>query len=459
MSSEDIRLRLPSDAADGGAPDERYQRLKEAHDHLEHQHAALQDSYYLSGARKKIDIAQIPGFAEIAARARAEGRAGMHLDRLFTLWQAVQRMPAGHPIVEVGAYLGGSARFISEACRLRGLEPRFYVCDTFSGHARTDPTFDLDRHRDKRKFVNTSPELVADYLAPFPNVQLVVGDIMETAPAGPGGRIPLRLRPHRCRRVSAHRLLSALLCAAPGGRCAAGRGRLRLHDLPGRQEGGGRLRGRASRVFDAAPALGAGDRVQGRMTAAVPERWWTRLVRPVREQGPTGRPRAEVRAEREAAREQRKAELVARRVEAAAEKQAAQAERQRQAAGVARQQAEAQAAAARQARAAFEGYVSVRDRLLAQRGADDDLSAAEHQTRVDLDYLWRAQPADIAVLRHCGAALTGVRAATYDEPSPDLGGPIEARLPRCCAGRPVRRCACRSRSCSAVLASAGTAGW
>jgi len=187
MSSEDIRLRLPSDAADGGAPDERYQRLKEAHDLLEHQHAALQDSYYLSGARKKIDIAQIPGFAEIAARARAEGRAGMHLDRLFTLWQAVQRMPAGHPIVEIGAYLGGSARFISEACRLRSLEPRFYVCDTFSGHARTDPTFDLDRHRDKRKFVNTSPELVADYLAPFPNVQLVVGDIMETAPRVLGG--------------------------------------------------------------------------------------------------------------------------------------------------------------------------------------------------------------------------------------------------------------------------------
>jgi len=156
------------------------------------------------------------------------------------------------------------------------------------------------------------------------------------------------------------------------------------------------------------------------MTAAVPERWWTRLVRPVREQRPTGRPRAEVRAEREAAREQRKAGLVARRIEAAAEKQAAQAERQRQAAGVARQQAEAQAAAARQAMAAFEGYVSVRDRLLAQRRPDDDLSAAEHQTRVDLDYLWRAQPADIAVLRHCGAALTGVRAASYDEPAPDL---------------------------------------
>lgn len=143
--------------------------------------AALQDSYYLSGWRKKIDIAQLPGFAELAARIRAEGRAGMHIDRLFTLWQAVQRMPAGPAIVEVGAYLGGSARFIAEASRLRGLAPRFFVCDTFSGHARTDPAFDLDKHRDKRKFTNTSPDLVAEYLAPFPNVELVVGDIMDTA--------------------------------------------------------------------------------------------------------------------------------------------------------------------------------------------------------------------------------------------------------------------------------------
>lgn len=142
----------------------------------------LRDSYYLSGARKKIDIAQLPGFGELAARIRADGRAGMHLDRLFTLWQAVQRMPEGLPIVEVGAYMGGSARFMCEASALRGLAPHFYVCDTFSGHARTDPEFDLDKHRDTRKFTNTSPEFVAEYLRPFPHAQLVVGDIMETAP-------------------------------------------------------------------------------------------------------------------------------------------------------------------------------------------------------------------------------------------------------------------------------------
>jgi hypothetical protein len=58
-------------------------------------HAELQGSYYLSGARKKIDVAAVPGFADVAARVKAEGRAGMHFDRFYTLWQAAQQAPAG----------------------------------------------------------------------------------------------------------------------------------------------------------------------------------------------------------------------------------------------------------------------------------------------------------------------------------------------------------------------------
>jgi hypothetical protein len=67
--------------------------------------------------------------------------------------------------------------------------------------------------------------------------------------------------------------------------------------------------------------------------------------------------------------------------------------------------------------------VSVRDRLLTLReggGPDEGLSPVERQTREALDYLWRAEPADIATLRRCGAALTGVRASSYDAPAPDL---------------------------------------
>ena len=69
---------------------EQYARLKAAYDELASRHAELQGSYYLSGARKKIDVAAISGFADVAARVRAGGRAGMHIDRLYTLWQAVQ---------------------------------------------------------------------------------------------------------------------------------------------------------------------------------------------------------------------------------------------------------------------------------------------------------------------------------------------------------------------------------
>jgi O-methyltransferase len=161
---------------------ERYDRLKTAFSELEHRHAAMRDSYYLSGAQKKIDIAGIPGFAEVAAQVKAEGRAGMSHDRLYTLWQAAARVTGNTPIVEVGAYLGGSAKFIAESLRRRDVTPPFYVCDTFRGHARTDEALDPAHHREGKKFLNTSPESVASYLAAYPNIRLIVGDIMETAP-------------------------------------------------------------------------------------------------------------------------------------------------------------------------------------------------------------------------------------------------------------------------------------
>jgi O-methyltransferase len=161
---------------------ERYDRLKSAYDELERRHADLQNSYYLSGSRKKIDVPSIPGFAEVAAQVKADGRAGMNYDRLYTLWQAVRRAPEGLPIVEVGAYLGGSAMFIAESFRRCGAAPHFYVCDTFRGHARTDDTFDPLHHREGGKFLNTSPETVRAYLAPHANAELVVGDIVDTAP-------------------------------------------------------------------------------------------------------------------------------------------------------------------------------------------------------------------------------------------------------------------------------------
>jgi O-methyltransferase len=139
----------------------------------------LRRSYYLAGSGRKIDISALPGFSTIASQVMAEGRAGMNFDRLYTLWQAVSRAPEGFPIVEVGSYKGGSSKFIAEAFRRVGRSPHFYVCDTFSGHARLDAAIDGVESDDG--FRDTSPESVREYLAGYPNVELVVGDIFETS--------------------------------------------------------------------------------------------------------------------------------------------------------------------------------------------------------------------------------------------------------------------------------------
>jgi FkbM family methyltransferase len=158
-----------------------FEGLKSAYEDLERRYAELQGSYYLSGSRKKIDIPTVPGFADVVARVKADGRLGMDYDRLYSIWQAVQTAPAHVAIVEVGAYLGGSARFIVEAFKYRGEAPRFYVCDTFRGHARVDDLLDSAIHREGDKFLDTSAESVAEYLSDYSNVQLLVGDIVETA--------------------------------------------------------------------------------------------------------------------------------------------------------------------------------------------------------------------------------------------------------------------------------------
>jgi len=140
--------------------------------------AELKRSYYLSGARKKLDLNELPGFAELARQITSEDRVGMQLDRLYTLWQAVLSAPAG-PVVEVGVYKGGSAKFITETLRQAGREPFFYACDTFVGHASTD-AIDATHHT-VDKFLDTSVEEVRDYLSSYPNLEFLVGDIEETS--------------------------------------------------------------------------------------------------------------------------------------------------------------------------------------------------------------------------------------------------------------------------------------
>ncbi len=140
----------------------------------------LRRDYRLSGAGKKLDLRQVDGFSEIASGIVSAGRTGMNYDRLYMLWQAVRAAPPEKPFVEVGTYLGGSARFITETLQASGRTPRFYVCDTFAGHAQPDPAIDIFHH-DAGKFETVSAEATAEYLSNYPSLELIVGDIVETS--------------------------------------------------------------------------------------------------------------------------------------------------------------------------------------------------------------------------------------------------------------------------------------
>lgn len=137
--------------------------------------------HYWYNARKKIDLRRLDGFGELATRIHDEGNTYLHLDRLYTLWQAVVGMPArAQAVIEIGAYQGGSAKFIAAVLdRLERPLP-LYVCDTFDGHVEVDPTLD-PKHKVGVQFRSTSVERVADYLKEFAAVRVVKGDIRATA--------------------------------------------------------------------------------------------------------------------------------------------------------------------------------------------------------------------------------------------------------------------------------------
>jgi len=138
-------------------------------------------AYLWHKAYKRIEIRDLPGFGDLAARAVEEHRTGMRQDRLYTLWQAMAGLPDNdRPIVEVGAYKGGSARFMAEAMRFHARTRRFLVADTFSGHVVVDPALD-GPHRVGEQFTNNSADEVAAFLSDLPEIELVVGDFRETS--------------------------------------------------------------------------------------------------------------------------------------------------------------------------------------------------------------------------------------------------------------------------------------
>jgi predicted O-methyltransferase YrrM len=147
-------------------------------------------SYYAEKAWKKIRIDRdVPVFSDIARRIIEDGRTFLIEDRLYTLWQGLQGMPADALVVEVGVYQGGSTRFLAEAMHFLGKTGEVYACDTFSGHATVDEQLDGE-HRVNEVFSDVSLAEVRAYLAEHPRVHIVVGDVMERSddvPAGPIG--------------------------------------------------------------------------------------------------------------------------------------------------------------------------------------------------------------------------------------------------------------------------------
>lgn len=136
--------------------------------------------YYTLGAEKKIKLESVEGFGPIATRILAEQRTYLHYDRLYTLWQGIEGVTPDSIVIEVGAYKGGSAKFIHDALRSQNKQNDFYVCDTFKGHPVVDSQFDGE-HKVAQGFSDVKAADVSAYLSECKNTKIVIGNIMETA--------------------------------------------------------------------------------------------------------------------------------------------------------------------------------------------------------------------------------------------------------------------------------------
>ena len=119
-----------------------------------------------------------PGFARTADEIVEEGRTLLGHDRLGVLWQAVRN--SRHldlPMLEIGAFRGGSARFLGRAWKqLSGSDARLHIIDTFVGHAAEQIT-GFDPHHQAGRFGGTSRAEVAAYLSDLPGAQIHQGAV------------------------------------------------------------------------------------------------------------------------------------------------------------------------------------------------------------------------------------------------------------------------------------------
>jgi O-methyltransferase len=154
-------------------------------DDVEWVNRARKFEYYWLNADKKIDLFALKPFAPLAARVLEDGRTFLNADRLYTLWQAIEKMPDDTTAVaEVGVFKGGSSKFLAEALLAVHRTVPLFACDTFSGHTAVDESLD-GRHRVGKQFRSRqAPSLapkVSKYLRKYDFVHVMEGDIRETA--------------------------------------------------------------------------------------------------------------------------------------------------------------------------------------------------------------------------------------------------------------------------------------
>lgn len=122
----------------------------------------------------------LPGWARDAefeeAAAAVEPYTLLGRDRLFTLWQMVQRskvLPGS--LAQVGVFRGGSARLIGYA--KKGNTEALNLFDTFEGMPAVDATVDLHKKGD---FQDTSLESVKKLFTDVPETAFYKGIFPET---------------------------------------------------------------------------------------------------------------------------------------------------------------------------------------------------------------------------------------------------------------------------------------
>ncbi len=154
---------------------------------IQHEETALVEdsekitiSRFLSpNANKLYDFRSEPGFGEIARQSIAEQRTLLDFNRLLTLFQSVKNTrDVGGSVAEIGAYKGGSSKFLARCFAYFDKFPPIHVFDTFTGHPDVLVSA-LDGKHTPGLFSDTDAVSVKEYLSEYGNINVHVGSIEE----------------------------------------------------------------------------------------------------------------------------------------------------------------------------------------------------------------------------------------------------------------------------------------